>query len=202
MSFLGYQCTPRYLIRTIIIGGIFALCPMAMATEAVVQENLSAPENSRPGPVNLRVSGASSGMNTDYFEQAVTDALVAHDIFSGIGRSETAGVEVSMIGAKGVFPGIDVNSDMPYLLKIRVIKVDAPSFSIRMTVSMDVVWSLVRTADEATLLHEIISSTYTGGAFEGGLFGAARVRAGTEGAARENIQVGVEMLAGLDFGQE
>jgi hypothetical protein len=201
MGLHGYRSVPRCLIFLIIAGGILAFGPIAMATEAVIPQNLSTPEDSRPGPVGLKVSGASAGINTEYFEQAVFDALTASDIFSGIDNTKTAGVEVRMIHSKGVISHDAIDSNVPYILKIRVIRIDAPSFSIRMTISMDVVWSLTRTTDGASLLQEVIPSTYTGGAFEGGLIGADRVRAGTEGAARENIRVGMEMLAALDLGQ-
>lgn len=189
---------PRHLILVVMAVGVLTLCPMTMAAEAMT------PENSRPGPVGLSVSGASAGITTDYFEQAVTDALAASNIFSGIDNSRTADVVMPMIGAKGVFPGTATSSDAPYLLNIRIIKVDTPSFSSRMTVSMNAVWSLYRNAGETEteLLHEKIHSTYTGGVFEGGIYGANRVRVAMEGATRENIRIGVGMLESLDLEQE
>jgi hypothetical protein len=71
-----------------------------------------------------------------------------------------------------------------------------------MTVSMNAVWELYRTAGKTVLLHENIYSTYTGGAFEGGIHGANRVRVALEGAARNNIRIGMEMLASMDLEQE
>ena len=198
----------RHLILSIIAGSALLGCSMAMAADAVdtaeskPAENLSAPVDERPGPLGLIVNGTSSGINTDYLEQTALEAMKASGIFSAIDNSKAAEVIMPMIGAKGVFPGAELSGDAPYVLKIRVIKVDAPSFSIRMTVSMRVVWTLYRTLDKATLLHEIIPSTYTGAAFEGGLIGANRVRAGTEGAARENVRLGMEFLEALDFEQE
>ena len=63
---------------------------MTMATEATASADSSALENNRPGPVGLRITGASAGITTDYFEQSVTDALIASGIFSGIDNSRTA----------------------------------------------------------------------------------------------------------------
>jgi hypothetical protein len=196
------RCALRRLILTIIAGGALAICSMATATEAIAPENRLAVEKSKPGPLGLSVNGASSGIKADYFKQTVANAILASGIFSGIDNSKAAEMIIPMIGAKGVFPGSDISNSTPYVLKIRIIEIDAPSFSIRMTVSMNAVWSLYRTADKATLLHEIIPSTYTGGAFEGGLIGANRVRVGTEGAARENIRIGMELLESLNFEQE
>jgi hypothetical protein len=190
------------LIWVIIAGGTLMFCSMTTATGTMAPENLSASELSRPGPVGLSVSGASAGITTDYFEQAVTDTLVASGIFSGIDNSMTAEVIMPMIRAKGVFPSIENSSNTPYFLTIRVIKVDTPSFSARMTVSMDAVWTLYRTAEKTELLYEKIHSTYTGGVFEGGIHGANRVRVAMEGATRENIRIGMGLLESLDLEQE
>jgi hypothetical protein len=73
---------------------------------------------------------------------------------------------------------------------------------------MRVLWTLYRTTGETgaagktALLRESISSTYTGGAFEGGVHGANRVRVAVEGATRENIRIGIEMLESFDLEQE
>ena len=107
-----------------------------------------------------------------------------------------------MIRAKGIFPGTAEFDNTPYFLDVRITKVDTPSFSVYMTVGMNAVWSLYRTAEKAELLHEKIYSTYTGGMFEGGIHGANRVRVAMEGATRENIRIGVEMLETLDLEQE
>jgi hypothetical protein len=172
------------------------------AADAMAPEDLSPSENSRPGPVGLGISGATAGITTDYFEQAVIDALNTSGIFSNIDNSKTADSIMPMIRAKGVFPGVANISDTPYFLNIRIIKVDTPSFSIRMTVGMNVIWTLYRVADKTELLHENIHSTYTGGVFEGGIHGANRVRVAMEGATRENIRIGIRMLESLDFENE
>lgn len=202
MNFFGYRCVPRRLILMVIAASALTFCSMTMAVEAMNPEDPSAPENNRPGPVGLGVSGASAGITTDYFEQAVIDALVASGVFSGIDNSETAEVIMPMIRAKSVFSGTADISNTPYFLEIRIIKVDTPSFSTRMTVSMNAVWTLYRTSEKSELLHENIFSTYTGGVFEGGFHGANRVRVAMEGAARENIDIGIGMLESLDLEQE
>ena len=192
MKFFSARYVSRYMILTMIAGGLLMSYPAAMAVEAYA----------KPGPLGLAVSGASSGIRADYFKRVVTDAIDESGIFSSIDSSDAADIIIPMIGADGVYPGDELSDNTPYVLKIRIIKVDAPAFAIRMTISMNVVWSLYRTADKATLMHEIIPSTYTGRAFEGGIIGANRVRAGTEGAARENIRIGMEMLESVYFEPE
>ncbi len=218
MNFPSYRCVPRRLMLIVIAGGALTLCPMAPATEAITPEDTPAAENAlaaesmpplRSSPVGLVVTGASAGITTDYFEQAVTDAIVTSGIFSGVDNTATDDeIEMDMIRFRGAFPGIANDSSAPYLLDIRVIKIEAPSFSIWMTVSMRVLWTLYRTTGETgaagktALLRESISSTYTGGAFEGGVHGANRVRVAVEGATRENIRIGIEMLESFDLEQE
>jgi hypothetical protein len=192
----------RRLVLTVVAASALTVCSMAMAVDVRTPEDQSAPEQGRPGPVGLGVSGASAGITTDYFEQAVTDALGTSGIFSGIDNSRSAEVIMPMIRMKSVFPGTVTSDNTPYFLNIRIIKVDTPSFSIWMTVGMDVVWALYRSADKTELLHEKIYSTYTGGMFEGGVHGANRVRVAMEGATRENIKIGIGMLESLDLAQD
>ena len=182
MSVSSHRWAPRRLILLAVVGSALTLCSMTTAAQAVAPKILPVRDPTHLGSVELAVSGASAGIQTEYFEQAVTDAIVA----------------------SGLFPGPDGEDShrAPYVLDIRIIKIGTPSFATRMTVSMNVVWKLYRTAEKKTLLHENVQSTYTGKAFEGGLIGANRVRVATEGAARENIRMGVEMLSsvGLELG--
>jgi hypothetical protein len=200
--------SPRYLSRTLIsvilAVGALTFCPLTMATEAVTPEDHPATNNILPGPLGVGVSGASAGITTEYFEAAAIEALVASSTFSSIDGSKSADIPMRMRTAKGVFPGTAKMGDTPYFLSIRVSKVDAPSFSFRMTVSMDVVWVLHSTAEnaeKAELWREKIHSEYTGGMLEGGVHGANRVIAAMEGASRENIRIGIEMLEALDIEQ-
>jgi hypothetical protein len=185
------RCVPRTLISVIIAMGALTFCPATMATDAVSPEDHQATNNSRPGPLGLGVSGASAGITTDYFETATIEALVAAGVFSSIDDSREADVVMPMIRTKGVFTSTAEIGDTPYFLNIRIIRVDTPSFSTRMTVGMDVVWTLYLTATKAELWDEKIHSEYTGGIFEGGIHGANRVRVAMEGASRENIRIAV-----------
>ncbi|MAF82907.1 MAG: hypothetical protein CL797_02245 [Chromatiales bacterium] len=194
------QCILRKLLIAVISSSALLFFSMAAATETTAPENPAAAEN-RPGPIGVSVSGASAGITTDYFEQAVIDAIIASGIFSAIDNSEKTEIIMPMIRADGTFSNNDISDLTPYFLNIRVVKVNTPSFSIRMTVGMNAVWTLYRTADKAELLHENIYSTYTGGGFEGGWHGANRVRVAMQGAARDSIRIGIGMLGSLDFSQ-
>lgn len=188
------------LRRSILSVTALLLCTLAiLSVEANTPDSPLVPET---GQIGLAVSGASAGITTDYFERALADAILNNDALPSISDKKADDITLSMIGASGTFSGIDEDGDAHYLLDVRIIRIEAPSFSIRMEVSMDVVWKLYDRAEKTTLLQQKIHSTYTGSAFEGGLLGANRVRAAMEGATRENIRIGVGMLASLDLEQE
>ena len=199
MNCLDYLRAPRCLILVVLAAGTLAIGSMAVADDALPGDDLPASEDSRPGPLGLGVSGSSAGITTDYFEQALAEAVVASEIFSEIDRSKTAEVMMPMIRAKGVFPGSTANSDAPYFLDVRIIEVETPSFSVRMTVGMKAVWTLYYVADKTELMKETVESKYTGGIFEGGVHGANRVRVAMEGSTQENIKMGVAKLKALDL---
>ncbi len=161
--------------------------------------NTEAAEDSGPGEVGLSISGASAGITTEYFEQNTIDALIQSGIFSGVDQSGKARVVMRMLRVDGVFPSDSVIGDTPYYLSIRINNVDTPSFSIRMTVGMDAIWTLYRTDGKVKVLSENVHSTYTGSAFEGGIHGANRVHVAMNGAARENIRLGIELLKTIDL---
>jgi len=202
------QCTNRYWRLVITAAATLLFCSTLAATEDGVPEQpatsgISATlENSQPGSVGLVVHGTSAGISTEYFEQAAAAALLESGIFSAIAQPDKSTEVMPMIRTSGIFPEKLIKEDTPYFLNIRIIEVDAPSFSIRMDVGMNVLWTLYRTAGETELLHEKIYSTYTGAAFEGGLSGANRVRVATEGATRENIRMGIALLESLDLKAE
>ena len=179
MNCFSYRCTPRRSALWLIAVGVLTLSPMMAIARTIIPENPPPSESHHIGQFSLTVTGTFAGIKTEYFEQAATDA----------------------IAASGLLSSTDDSNSTQYVLEIRIIKVSAPSFSARMEVSMNAVWELRRIGGNTVLLHKNVHSTYTGGAFEGGLIGANRVRAATEGAARENIRIGLEELASLNLEQ-
>lgn len=202
MNKLEYRCVLRHLVLFIVASAALLLGSITMATEAVDQQDLSGAEETRPGPLGLAVSGEAAGMTTEYFEQILAEALVASELFSSIDDSQPAEIILPMIRAKGSFHSTEDIEKTPYYLSIRVIKVETPSFSMRMSVGMNAIWVLYHTADKVELMHENIYSTYTGGWFEGGIIGAKRVRIALEGATRESIRLGIVMLESLDIEED
>jgi hypothetical protein len=175
--FLRYYGLPRPLMLLLIVSGVLSLCSMTSSKEIMTPEIRTEAVEFHPIPFELTVRGASAGIQPEYFEKSIVDAILSTELLTGLYESQ----------------------GKPYVLDIRIVKVEAPSFSYKMTVDMNVVWELSRTDDGSQILHEKIQSTYTGGAFEGGLIGANRVRVAAEGAARENIRLGLAKLTSLDL---
>ncbi len=168
------------LIAVVTLGNSLTACSMTTKTEAMIPENLVTRSVRHADAVGLMVSGESGGITIENFTQAVADAVVA----------------------SGAFARIDNGAGVPYLLDIQITDVRSPLFGGKMTVSMNSTWRLFRTADRTALMDEKIQTTYTGGAFEGGMVGANRVRVATEGTARETIRVGIDKIVALNPGEE
>jgi hypothetical protein len=188
------------LQRAILSIAALVLCSLAIVSvEAKTLDVSETSDADKAAKISLAVSGASAGITTDYFEEALAEAMLNSGGIPTVSNTGSSGITMRLIGFSSTFSGIEGDDDSPYLLDIRIIKIEAPSFSVHMEVSMNVVWKLYDRTAETTLLQQNIQSTYTGGAFEGGLLGANRVRAALEGAARENVRVGVDLLASLDL---
>ncbi len=174
-----YSCLPRPLVLALL--AVVVVCLSAMTSrEVMTPEFTKAKEAEQSVPVGLNVRGASAGIQPEYFEEQLIEEITSGHIFSWI----------------------DENDGKPYSLNVRIIEVKAPSFSLRMAVEMNAIWDLIRVSDGTKILHEKIHSIYRGGAFEGGLIGANRVRAAAEGAARENIRQGLNRITTLHLDSE
>jgi len=110
------------------------------------------------------------------FEQAVVESL------------EKSGLFAKIIGSK----------DADYLLNVTIFELVQPLFGASFTVTMKSVWSLVHVDSQKVLLRESIQSSST--ATMGDALGAAtRLRLATEGAAQENIRLGIKKLSELSL---
>ena len=176
------------------------LCSLVMVT-AEANTPDSRPTQGREGAavLALSVSGASAGITTDYFEQTLAETIQKKGLFPEVRDVRGKEITLSMIGADGIFEAGEESLDVPYQLKVRILRVDAPSFSVHMEVSLNAIWELYDRKSDRKVMQERISSSYTGGAFEGGFSGASRVRAAVEGAMRENIRLGIAKLSALDL---
>lgn len=131
--------------------------------------------------VSLNVSGGQetestgkSQISNSAYAQALTDAINNSKIFSSViqGRS----------------------SD--YQLNVTIFNMDQPSFGLSFTVKMEAGWQLKRVSDGATVWQESIKSEHTATTSDA-FAGVTRLRLATEGAARNNIELGLSRISAL-----
>ena len=117
-----------------------------------------------------------SQISNEAFMQAIADSLYKSGLFSKIIHGKNA----------------------DYLLNVMIFDLAQPSFGFSFTVKMEAVWSLAHADSKKVLMRESIRSSFTatmGEAFAG----VTRLRIATEGAAQENIRLGIKKLSQLNL---
>jgi len=84
-----------------------------------------------------------------------------------------------------------------YLLQVVIVSLEQPTFGGTFTVKMEAGWTLKR-SDGTVVWQEAIRSIHTV-SVEEQLMGIARLRVATEGAARENIKMGLATISRLNL---
>jgi hypothetical protein len=112
------------------------------------------------------------------FRRALADAVTLSKVFSRVVDKAGAG----------------------YVLSVTVTRLEQPESRLNVylspTVRMEAAWSLRRAGTRAAVWQATIRSEHTSGPADT-LDGKARLRIATEGAARENIALGLERLSKL-----
>jgi hypothetical protein len=117
-----------------------------------------------------------SQISNEAFMQAIADSLYKSGLFSKIIHGKNA----------------------DYLLNVIIFDLTQPNFGFSFTVKMEAVWSLAHADSKKILMRESIRSSYTATAGEA-FVGATRLRIATEGAAQENIRLGIKKLSQLNL---
>jgi hypothetical protein len=125
----------------------------------------------------------------------VTGGEKANDMgVIGITNEDFRAAIIQAIRDSQVFAGVEEGDRGAYSLHVHILKLDQPFFGASMTVKMETAWRLVRAGSDEAILEADIASSHTTGASEA-FVGATRVRLANEGAARENIRIGIERLS-------
>ncbi len=131
-----------------------------------------------PEPVAIEVKSAGA-IPAPAFRQALSDAVTLSRVFSRVVASG------------------------PYVLSVAVTRLDIPEsrFNVNLspTVRMEAAWVLRRADARAPVWQATVRSQSTSVPSDT-LDGKARLRMAIEGAARENIALGLERLGKLDLG--
>lgn len=155
-------------------------CASPAATKAMVPGDIPTVQR-YPYTVSVRPQGGSetgamdsSNISNDDFAKAIEESIIKSGLFTQV------------IHAKG--------SD--YTLSVTIINMSKPLFGASFTVSMETAWSLVNTVSQDVVMRESIKSSYTATMGES-LVGVTRLRLAVEGAARENIRLGLIAISKL-----
>lgn len=157
-------------------------CAATITAESLVPKNLAPSAIRHPQSVSIAVSGGKTSDPTGLptiSNQAFTDALTS--------ALKESGVFGSVTGYGG-----------DYQLSVLIVHLQQPLMGGAFTVSLETGWRLQEKATGRTVWEKGVTSSHTVSMGEE-FFGPTRVARATEGAARENIRRGVELLSQLQF---
>lgn len=95
---------------------------------------------------------------------------------------------------RGVLPG----SGADYELLVSITQLDKPIFGLTFTVKMEATWVLLRSTDRQIVMKESVRSAHTA-TFGDAAAGVTRLRLALEGAAKRNIEQGLQKIAALSL---
>jgi len=118
----------------------------------------------------------SSRISNDDFAKAIEASIIEHGLFTQV------------VYGKG--------SD--FLISANIINLTKPIFGASFTVEMEAAWSLSDPKSKKIFMRESIKSSHTA-TMDDALFGPTRARLAVEGAARENIRLGIKAISKLQL---
>lgn len=182
---MNYMTQIRAAVSLIFLSLVFnqlAGCASAAKTTAMSIEDIAV-QKKHPHSVEIKVSGGqdtgaldSPQISNEAFADALAESIKTSKLFAEINRTGNA----------------------DYLLHVTLLDLDQPVFGASMLVHMEAAWVLIDRGNNETIWKKAIKSKYTAGAFDA--FGAVtRIRLATEGAARNNIRQGIDLISDLEL---
>jgi hypothetical protein len=114
---------------------------------------------------------------------------------SQIGDAEFAAALVESINKSKTFSKVIQGQGADYLLNVTIFSMDQPSFGFSFTVKMEALWTLTKT-DGSVIWKEAVKSEHTATTSDA-FAGVERLRMANEGAARNNIALGLAKIGKL-----
>jgi hypothetical protein len=182
MKYLPHIKIAISLICIILVVNQLVGCASATKSMAMTTKDIDV-QNRHPYSIQVQVSG---GHDTGAWDapqisnEAFTEALVAS-------------IETSKL-----FTETKEDGNADYLLHVTLLDLEQPIFGASMEVHMEAAWVLINHGNGETVWKKAIKSQYTAGAFDA-FAAVARIRLATEGAARNNIKQGIELLSDLSL---
>ena len=166
------------------------VCCAALLTQACFARG-TRPENMRPTTPLLVAKRHSGAVRVSVLGGKETNPLWKSEISS----ESFAEALKQAISSSGLFAAVRTDSGTDYLLEVVFTDVDEPLLGgFNMTVTLTARWSLVASKTNQTVWRKDIVTPFTAGVGDA-FSGVERLRVANEGAARENIKVGLEELS-------
>jgi uncharacterized protein YceK len=160
------------------------------------------------------LSGCASHATKEAMTSDIVPGMQKHKYTVEIntqGRNETGALDLPSISKddfasaiensiieNGLFTKVIHGNGSDYKLNVSIVNMSTPMFGASMTASMEVAWSLQNTRSKHVAMRESIKSSYTAGAFSA-FAAVTRIRYAVEGAARENIRLGLMAISKLQL---
>jgi hypothetical protein len=96
----------------------------------------------------------------------------------------------------GVFRSVVTTDNGDYLLKAQIFDDEKPMFGLDMTMKMSVDWTIIHTSTQKIVFETTTYKSFTA-TMGDALVGITRLRLAEEGAARENIEDGLNQISQL-----
>lgn len=151
-----------------------------------------------PSTYEGMVTDSTDGMTKHPYKVGVT--VGGGQDTSAMGKSQISDETfqkalVESITKTGVFSAAIPGKGGDYSLNVMIMNMQQPSFGLSFTVKMEAAWSLKR-ADGTTVWQESIRSEHTATTSDA-FVAVTRLRLATEGAARNNIKLGLAKISSL-----
>jgi hypothetical protein len=166
----------------IICAGFLTGCASPATVQGMRPQSLVL-QNKHPFSVNVQVAG---GRETN----PIWTSEISDDAFVKAIRES--------IAQSGLFRSVITTGSGDYLLEVILVNVDKPLMGFDLTVNLTANWKLTHIPSNKIVYQELIPQHYT--ATVGDAFvGIKRLRLAEEGAARENIQEGLNRISRLNL---
>lgn len=164
--------------------------------------------------VIVGLSGCSSSANREAMVASDVQMAKKHDRSVAVrtgGGAETTAMESSNIADADlkaaiedsivktrVFKSVVQGKDADYDLAVSIVKLEKPVFGLTFTVNMEATWVLVKQSDKSVVLKRSIESSSTA-TFSDAAVAVTRLRLAVEGAAKRNIEQGLQAISALSL---
>lgn len=148
----------------------------------------------------LVVDDASFGVNYPFSVQVTTSGGGAtEDIgYTNISNEDLAAAIEESITKSGLFEKIVHGDTADYRLNVALVSMSKPMFGLTFKIDMEMAWSLVNKATGEAVMRESIVSTHSA-TFSDAAVAVTRIKLAIEGAAQQNIRLGLRKIAGLQL---